>query len=145
MNVAITPASQPREEKWTKIIDIRPYQKSINVEFIVLEKGQITKTKENNIMAHALVADASACVNLSLWDTDAEWMQPGDIFQLRGGYSTLFKNSLVLYSGKRHGSMERTGEFTMLFVESPNISQFSWVPSERNPNELVPGPAPTNL
>lgn len=66
--------------------------------FIVLEKGcivswlfliitgNVTKTKDDHVIAHALVADATASVSLSLWDTDAEWLQPGDIIRLKGAY-----------------------------------------------------------
>lgn len=71
-------------------------------------------------------------------------------------YSSLFKNALVLYTG-RQGILERVGEyvsimtyrwhvlifcyrFTMLFSEVPNMSQFEWVPDAANPQNLVPVP-----
>ncbi|KAL6079670.1 SOSS complex subunit B1 [Balamuthia mandrillaris] len=116
---------------FTKIADLRPYMKSINCLFIVLEKGAVTKTKENHTISDCLVADGSAAIRLSLWDRQGESLQPGDIIKLSGGYCTLFKNSLILYSG-RHGHLERVGEFTMLFAEAPNMSMLSWVAT--NPN-----------
>jgi len=91
------------------------------------------------MIAHALVADGTGCVDLSLWDTNAEWLQPGDIIRLRGGYSTIFKGQLILYGG-RHGSVERVGEFTMGFVESPNMSKAQWVKDPNNPKEFIPAP-----
>lgn len=100
---------QPTTEKYTKISELRPYMKGLNCVFIVLEKGNVTKTKDEHLLAHALVADNTAAVHLSLWDTAADWLQPGDIIRLRGGYSTIFKNNLILYAG-RYGNVTRIGE-----------------------------------
>src|SRR5689334_10049556 len=94
---------------YTKIGDIKPYMKGLNIVCIVLEKGTVTKTKDEHLIAHALIADSTASVNLSVWDTPADWLQSGDILRLKGAYSTIFKNQLVLYSG-RYGSIERIGE-----------------------------------
>eukprot|EP00741_Cyanophora_paradoxa_P025529 tig00000383_g24635.t1 len=111
------------------IAQLRPYLKQVNCVFIVLEKTSVTKTKEQNTITHALVADSTASVSLSLWDQLGEMVQPGDILRLKGGYCTLYKNSLVLSSGKL-GTIERIGEFCMLFSETPNMSAFSWVPQD---------------
>ena len=51
----------------------------------------------------------------------------GDIIRLVGGYSTLYKNSLVLYSGCMHGRIERIGQYRMIFKEHPNMSGVSWI------------------
>jgi hypothetical protein len=126
-------------EQWTKVADIRPYMKGVNVHFIVLEKVSVTKTKEDHTVNQYLVADPSGAIILSVWDEPGELLQPGDIIQLRQGYSSLFKNALVLYTG-RQGILERVGEFTMLFSEVPNMSQFEWVPDAANPQNLVPVP-----
>jgi len=126
-----------KNDKYTKIMDLRPYMKAINCVFIVLEKGTITKTKDEHQIAHALVADNTASVQLSIWDAQDAWIQVGDIIRLKGGYCTLFKNSLILYSG-RHGSVERIGEFAMLFVENPNMSLLQWISDPNNLNNLIP-------
>jgi ssDNA-binding replication factor A large subunit len=54
-----------------------------------MHQGHVTKTKDDHSIAHALVADATASVNLSLWDTDADWLQPGDMIRLKGAYVLL--------------------------------------------------------
>eukprot|EP01117_Protostelium_nocturnum_P017977 TRINITY_DN740_c0_g1_i3.p1 TRINITY_DN740_c0_g1~~TRINITY_DN740_c0_g1_i3.p1 ORF type:complete len:113 (-),score=6.41 TRINITY_DN740_c0_g1_i3:166-504(-) len=98
------------QEKYTKISELRPRQKNVNCVFIVLEKGQInTKTKDNHNITHTLVADQTASIHLSLWDDVGEVIQPGDLIRLCGGYTSLFKNSLILYVGK-YGSIQRIGE-----------------------------------
>lgn len=45
--------------------------------------------------------------------------------RMRGGYTTLYKGSMVLQTG-RFGCLERLGEFCMLFVEEPNMSNMQW-------------------
>lgn len=73
-------------EQWTKIGDIRPYMKGVNVHFIVLEKVSVTKTKEDHTVNQYLVADPSGAIILSVWDEPGELLQSGDIIQLRQGY-----------------------------------------------------------
>ena len=51
----------------------------------------------------------------------------GDIIRLQGGYSGLYKNSLVLYYGCMHGTIERIGQYRMVFKEHPNMSTLEWV------------------
>lgn len=72
------------DPKYVKVADLRPYMKGINIVVIVLEKGTVTKTKDDNLLAHALVADATGSVHLSLWDTHADWLNQGDIIRIRG-------------------------------------------------------------
>ncbi|XP_049847842.1 SOSS complex subunit B2 isoform X2 [Schistocerca gregaria] len=93
----------------TKIIDMKPGMKNLNVMFIVLERGSTTKTKEGGIIVQHLVADSTASITASLWDEKGEALQPGDIFIMNGGYASLYKTSLMLYCS-RYGSIERVGE-----------------------------------
>jgi hypothetical protein len=130
---------EKEKKKFVKIADLRPYMKNISVHFIVLEKGPVTKTKDDHYVHQYLVADQTGSIWLSLWDEQGLQLMPGDIVQLRSGYCTLFKNALVLYTG-RHGTLERVGEFVMLFSETPNMSMYDWVPDANNPQILVPVP-----
>ena len=106
--------------------------------------GGVTVTKGDHTITHCMVADESARINLSLWDAQVfifsfwnfgmvmvsfkgEMLRSGDIIRLIGGYCTLYKNSLVLYSGCMHGTIERIGQYRMLFKEHPNMSGVTWV------------------
>lgn len=128
---------------YTKIVDMRPFMKSINCVFIVLEKGSVTRTKDEHTIYQTLVADYTASINISLWDNIGELLQPGDIVRLKGGYCTLYKNSLMLYTGKK-GSTDRIGEFTLVFSETPNMSTIQWVtdPITKNVIPIFPGQQP---
>ncbi|KAI6678517.1 hypothetical protein NL676_039313 [Syzygium grande] len=46
------------------------------------------------------------------------------------------RNHLLLRAGKR-GSIEKVGEFTMTYVETPNISEIRWVPDPNNSKKYV--------
>lgn len=63
--------------------------------------------------------------------------EPGDIVRLTGGiFSYHRSNSLVLRAGRR-GRAEKVGEFTMLFVETPNMSEVKWVRDPGDPRRMV--------
>lgn len=108
------------------IKDIRPGMKNMNVTFIVLEVGHAVPLKENREVRTLKVADATACINLSIWDEPGALLQPGDIVRLSKSYAQIWRNCLTLYSGKS-GDIEKIGEFTMVFNEQVNMS-------EPNPN-----------
>ena len=106
---------------------------SINAEFILLEKGPVTclrkqrlhmgsEKNEESKQCLTLVADKSACVDFLLWDSECEAFKAGDILRLTNGIFSYHRQKLVLRSGRK-GMTEKVGEFTMLFVESPNMSE----------------------
>ncbi|CAM6016842.1 unnamed protein product [Sphagnum balticum] len=119
------------------IKDLRPsLSTNFSVTFIVLEKGSPTRVGEG-LMCVALVADASASVHLQLLGNECEAFQPGDIVRLSGGLFSFHKLNLVLRAGKK-GTLEKIGEFTMVFSENINMSKIQWVPDPANPKVWNP-------
>ncbi|CAK1543703.1 unnamed protein product [Leptosia nina] len=108
--------------EYVQIKDLKPGLKNINAVFIVLEVGPPTLTKEAREVRTLRVADASASVNLSVWDEPGALLQPGDIVRLTRGYASLWRQALTLYSGKS-GDIQKVGEFCMLFNEQVNMSE----------------------
>ena len=104
------------------IKDIRPGQKNINVIFIVLEVGHATITKDNREVRTFKVADATACMNVSIWDEPGTLLVPGDIVRLTKGYASIWRQCLTLYSGK-NGDIQKIGEFCMVINEQLNMSE----------------------
>ena len=128
--------------EFTKISDLRPCMNKINCIFVVLEKlVLVTQTKADASIHHCFVADQSGSIHLCAWDLQGESLQQGDIIRLLGGYCSIFKNSLVLYSGK-YGQIEKIGEFMMSFSEVPNMSLMGWVPDPASPKNFLPVPPP---
>ncbi|KAK9064494.1 hypothetical protein SSX86_015876 [Deinandra increscens subsp. villosa] len=119
--------------------DIMPAARNdITTRFIVLEKGTITSEGGGqNKTCLVLVADESASVHFQLWNEECDAFKPGDIVHLSNGiFSYNRSNRLVLRAGKR-GKVEKVGEFTMEFVESPNMSEIVWVPDPDSSSRYV--------
>ncbi|CAM0906298.1 unnamed protein product [Alopecurus aequalis] len=115
---------------------------TVNTTFIVLDKA----ARPAQANAHAqgreetclsLVADETAAVHFLLWGAECGAFEAGDIVRLTNGIFSYHKgNSLVLRAGKR-GRAEKVGEFTMLFVETPNMSEVRWARDPSDPRRMV--------
>ncbi|XP_004927331.1 SOSS complex subunit B homolog [Bombyx mandarina] len=123
--------------EYIQIKDLKAGMKNINAVFIVLDVGPPTLTKEAREVRTLRVADATACVNLSVWDEPGALLQPGDIVRLTRGYASLWRAALTLYSGKS-GDIQKVGEFCMLFNEQVNMSE----PQATPPAPPAPPSAP---
>ncbi|CEG47239.1 Predicted nucleic acid binding protein [Plasmopara halstedii] len=112
--------------------------KEVNVKVIVLE---CNANDEGNISNNAtlLVGDDSGCVSLVLPKTTAQHVRLGDILQLMATQVVLKSNRIYLWGGK----VERVGEFLLLFKESNNVSNVTWVKDPKNPDMLIPGRNPS--
>ncbi|EMP26235.1 SOSS complex subunit B2 [Chelonia mydas] len=104
------------------IQDIKPGLKNLNVVFIVLEIGRVTKTKDGHEVRSCKVADKTGSITISVWDEIGSLIQPGDIIRLTKGYASLWKGCLTLYTG-RGGELQKIGEFCMVYSEVPNFSE----------------------
>ena len=125
----VDPSSTSNRPHLMKVCELKPLMKKGDIsalEVIVLEITPPAPTKDRHRVARALVADESGSVFLSVWDDDIEALAPGDILRITGGYTSLFKDVLNLYTGQ-HGVLMKIGEFKKRFRETPNISTLKWV------------------
>ncbi|KAJ7999538.1 hypothetical protein DPEC_G00195460 [Dallia pectoralis] len=106
----------------TQVKDIKPGLKNLNVIFIVLETGRVTKTKDGHEVRTCKVADKTGSISISVWDEVGGLIQTGDIIRLTKGYASVFKGCLTLYTG-RGGELSKIGEFCMVYSEVPNFSE----------------------
>ncbi|KAL6656776.1 hypothetical protein ACP70R_004556 [Stipagrostis hirtigluma subsp. patula] len=135
-------------ERTVKLKDLVPAAtNTVNTTFIVLDKAA---PRPSHASAHvrdggrggeetclALVADETAAAHFLLWGGECGAFEPGDIVRLTGGIFSYHRaNSLVLRAGRR-GRAEKVGEFTMLFVETPNMSEVRWAPDPADPRRMV--------
>ncbi|KAG2458953.1 SOSB2 protein, partial [Polypterus senegalus] len=116
------------------IKDVKPGLKNLNIVFIVLEIGRVTKTKDGHEVRSCKVADKTGSITISVWNEPGSLMQPGDIIRLSRGYASMWKGCLTLYTG-RCGDLQKIGEFCMVYSEVPNFS-------EPNPDLLNQAPQP---
>ncbi|KAK1287016.1 hypothetical protein QJS10_CPB19g00001 [Acorus calamus] len=108
---------------------------TVNAQFIMLDKGYPSREGHERTCL-ALVADGSASVHFQLWGTECEAFEAGDIIRLTNGIFSYHKTNLVLRAGKK-GKAEKVGQFTMTFVETPNMSEIRWAPDPGHPKRLV--------
>ncbi|KAK9410825.1 SOSS complex subunit B2 [Crotalus adamanteus] len=64
-------------ETYLFIKDIKPGLKNVNVVFIVLEIGRVTKTKDGHEVRACKVADKTGSITISVWDELGSLIQPG--------------------------------------------------------------------
>ncbi|XP_035538776.1 SOSS complex subunit B1-like [Juglans regia] len=100
-------------------------ENNINTQVIVLNIGK-TASEGQNKTCLALVVDEIAAVHFQLWGDECDAFEPGDIICLTNGIFSCNRRSWVLRAGKR-GKVEKVGEFTMAYVETPNMSEIEWV------------------
>ncbi|KAM4557894.1 SOSS complex subunit B2 [Odontesthes bonariensis] len=114
-------AATPNEAVFL-IKDVKPGSKNLNIVFIVLEIGRVTKTKDGHEVRSCKVADKSGSIAISVWDELGSLIQAGDIIKLTRGYASIWKGCLTLYTG-RGGDLQKIGEFCMVYSEVPNFSE----------------------
>ena len=113
---------------------------TVNTTFIVVDK--VPRPAHANAHGReetclSLVADETAAVHFLLWGTECDAFEPGDIVRLTSGIFSYHRgNNLFLRAGKR-GRVEKVGEFTMMFVETPNMSEVRWGPDPGDPRKMV--------
>lgn len=131
------------DSSYVQIKDMRPGLKNVNVVFIVLEVGHPTLTKENREVRTFKVADASGCINASVWDEAGQLLIPGDIVRLNKGYVSVWRNCLTLYTSKG-GDLQKIGEFCMVFNEQLNMSEPNQPMNQMAPMSGPPNNVPLN-
>eukprot|EP00850_Spirogloea_muscicola_P013805 SM000095S25019 [mRNA] locus=s95:530228:531524:- [translate_table: standard] len=121
-----------------KLCELRPsISNNVHSVFILLEKGVPARVSESGPMVStALVADATASVHFQLWGAEVDAFQPGDIIRLTSGMFSFHKSNLILRAGKK-GTLEKVGEFSMVFTETPNMSRLQWAQDPSNPKSYV--------
>ncbi|KAK7407594.1 hypothetical protein VNO78_09547 [Psophocarpus tetragonolobus] len=110
-------------------------QNNIDTKFILLEKGKTTVEGQNKICM-ALVADETAAVHFQFWGDECNAFNSGDIISLTNGIFSYQHGNLLLRAGKR-GNLAKVGEFTMVFVETPNMSEIHWIPDPNNSKSYI--------
>uniref|UniRef100_A0A671K3R5 SOSS complex subunit B2 n=1 Tax=Sinocyclocheilus anshuiensis TaxID=1608454 RepID=A0A671K3R5_9TELE len=114
-----------------------PGLKNLNIVFIVLEIGRVTKTKDRHEVRSCRVADKSGSIAISVWDELGSLVQPGDIIRLTRGYASIWKGCLTLYTG-RGGDLQKIGDAAPV-PRDPNFG------APRRPNGCVPGNGPPSV
>lgn len=105
------------------VAELRPFMKSLNITFKIVEKGEareVTSRKdgETHRVVDAIVGDSTGVVLLSLWDDMIDTSETDKTYRLEKGYTSLFQGHLRLNIG-RYGEIKEA-EDAIKKVDSEN-------------------------
>jgi replication factor A1 len=106
--------SYDREPVEATVAELRPFMKSLNITFKVIEKGEareVTSRRdgETHRVVDATAGDATGIVLLSLWDDNIEEIEVDKTYRLEKGYTSLFQGHLRLNIG-RYGEISEADD-----------------------------------
>ncbi|MFX0051948.1 MAG: single-stranded DNA-binding protein [Candidatus Hermodarchaeota archaeon] len=107
--------SQEKEDielKEVKISELSPFDRRLQVTFVVIEKGEsrtITskKTNEEHTLADIKVGDDTGTIILTLWDATIDQISEGSTYVVKNGYINVFQQHMRLALGK-WGTLEES-------------------------------------
>jgi len=96
---------QEREPIEATVAELKPRMKNVTIAFKVVaigEEREVTSRSDGatHRVADATVGDSTGCVQIPLWDASIDEMKPGTTYQLKNGYTGLFRGNLRLNIGK---------------------------------------------
>lgn len=99
------------EEAYQKVENLKPSLRNLNLIVKVVNLGEprqvySKKTGSEHQVAEALVGDETGSILLSLWDDQIGNFSSDDVFEIKNGYTSLFRGSLRLNIG-RYGTAEK--------------------------------------
>ncbi|MHA2202814.1 MAG: hypothetical protein ACW991_03920, partial [Candidatus Hodarchaeales archaeon] len=102
------------ELKEMKISELSPFDRKLQVTFVVVEKGEsrtITsrKTNEEHRLADIKIGDPTGTIVLTLWDETIDQVTEGSTYVVKNGYVNVFQEHMRLALGK-WGNLEDTDE-----------------------------------
>ena len=111
----------------SEISSLRPYQKRVDVKGKILEKNEIREVQSKfDSKAHKVtevsIGDSSGIILVTLWDDMIDKVEVGKSYDIKNGYTSLFKSSLRLNVG-RYGELSEASEEVSGVDESNNISE----------------------
>ncbi len=96
---------QEREPIEATVAELKPRMKNVTISFKVVTIGEEREVTSRNDgathrVADATVGDSTGCVQVPLWDASIDEINAGTTYQLKNGYTGLFRGSLRLNIGK---------------------------------------------
>jgi hypothetical protein len=109
------------------IANIKPGDKNLDLQVILISQVSKNKLKSESTITQFLVGDQTGSILCNFFDKTGDVLNEGDIIHLKCCYASIFKNKLILYTGKPgFGQVIKIGEFFMSYSEEPNLSNVFW-------------------
>eukprot|EP00831_Metopus_contortus_P018566 TRINITY_DN17926_c0_g1_i2.p1 TRINITY_DN17926_c0_g1~~TRINITY_DN17926_c0_g1_i2.p1 ORF type:complete len:163 (+),score=23.64 TRINITY_DN17926_c0_g1_i2:180-668(+) len=101
--------------------DLKPHDRNLELKVILIEKINTFMVKHVTPVTQFLAADNTGSILCNFFGDMSSQFGIGDIVYMDGAYASLFRGTLVLYTGKK-GSVFRAGHFFMQYQVMPRIS-----------------------
>ncbi len=136
------PIEEEHDVELTKIRQLQPESRGINIRFVVLSIAEPTKIKSKRtgkhyLLAKATVADQTATIQLSLWNWDIDDISIGQTYILRGGYIDV-RDECMFLTKSRNGSFTLDKDLELQGQVKHNMSKpFAWKTKRRREPDSV--------
>ena len=125
MEESVNPAPQEGQSVETKIKDLSPQSKRVDVLAKCLEVGETRdipgKFGSSRKVAEATIADETGGIVLSLWDNQIGTITKEDVLEIKNGYVSLVRGHMRLNVGK-YGSLSKAEKTLESTTTDPNMS-----------------------
>jgi replication factor A1 len=114
-------------EEMIKVSDLGPRSRNVNMNVKVVEKGEVREIESRrdgstHTVSESKVGDETGIVLLTLWDDSIDKIEEGKEYQIKNGYTTLFRGNIRLNIG-RYGELEESKEKIKEVNEENNVSE----------------------
>jgi replication factor A1 len=111
----------------TKVEELRPFMKRVEIVVKAVEKNDVREvsSKLDNSTHHVtevLVGDETGTILLTLWDDLIDKVEVDKTYEIKNGYTSLFKNSLRLNIG-RYGELRESKQPITEVKTDNNLSE----------------------
>ena len=118
---------------WTKIAELTPESREINLRFLVLEKRETRqvssmRTGKRHEIAECIIGDSTGKINLLLWNEDVDLVIPHYSYEIRGAHISVYEECMSL--SKDYGGDIKRSEIK---ISSVNLDQDMSRPFMGNP------------
>lgn len=107
--------------------DLKPRSRSANLTVKLLQKGEVREIESRrdgskHRVTEVTVGDGTGTVLMTLWDDMIDRVEEGKIYEIKNGYTTLFKGNIRLNVGK-YGELNESDKTLEEINETNNISE----------------------
>lgn len=141
--------SQEKEDielKEMKISELTPFDRKLQVTFVVIEKGEsrtITskKTNEEHTLADIKIGDETGTIILTLWDGTIDQVSEGSTYIVKNGYINVFQQHMRLALGK-WGTLEDSEDTIELDAVNMDNDRSEEIHEDRRRRRIRPRRSP---
>lgn len=113
-------------QELTKIKDLTPQHKNVNVLAKVVKVGEIREVSSRygppKNVSDTVIGDETGTIVMSLWQEQVGTVKDGDSIYIDNGYISLFRGHMRLSIGK-YGALSKAGQAVENVVDVPDMSE----------------------